>query len=192
MTLLDKAVLELPVNFNDGRGEVIGTFEIATGVEIEEQLRTSFLLNQTADRILGAVGAGGGGGDPDRAGVTIDVGGGTVTQRVSFTEANGGTNPWGDESGNSATDATGADARKKKEVLSRYFKTGRFGSAKPARLKIGEYHEDGEYENYIPVAIQQTRMTVDAEIDGSIDGQLQLVEIRDSILGGTADGRGEI
>lgn len=158
-----------------------GTFRFETDVEVEKQMRTQFLLENTLDRVLGAI------NDvidnPEqvkRTGIYEDVGGGTMTHTLSFREADDGTNKWG---GTTHGDATGETARKKADVLFRYLKMNTYDTSSPARLQFGLYNPNGEYENNIPCAIQDIDVTVSAEQESTIQGQITLVEVAaDTIL----------
>lgn len=175
MTLIDNATLELSAEINTDEKDVTGVFEMQTNVEVNQRMRTSFLLDNSLDRILGALQVDE--STPKRSGVTIDVGGGEFTYTVTFTEPTGGTNSWGDGTNDARADATGDSARRKAEVLMRYAKTGKYDSNAPAKLRFGEYNGDGEYENFIPCAIEDIDVSVSAESEDTIEGTITLKEV---------------
>lgn len=177
MTLIDNAVLELDNDITGDSTANNGVFEISSNLEVEQQVRTSFLLDNSIDRVLGALNELTGKDDSvKRSGISVDVGGGQMSYQLTFTEPTGGSNSWGD-GGSANTDATGDAARRKAEVLMRYIRTGTYGSVDPARLKFGEYNPSGEYENFVPVAIQDVSVTVSAENEEQIEGRITLVEV---------------
>lgn len=184
MTLIDNATLELDAQvLTDGPTvpESAGVFEFETDVEMNYRMRTSYLLDNSLDRILGALQLDE--STPKRSGVTIDVGGGEMLYTLSFTESSGGTNSWGDEGGDPKEDATGDSARRKAEVLMRYVRTGKFDSNQPARLQFGEHNRDGGvYEPFTNVGIKDIDITVSSESEDTIEGSITLVEVGE--LGG--------
>jgi hypothetical protein len=117
--LLDKVVLELDADITGNSTEDSGVFEIEKDLTIDHTVTVDPLLDQSGDRILGAI-PNVPDGEPNRQGITLDVGGGTNEYRIQFKAIDGGTNQWGDNTGNDKADATGDSARRKKDVLMRY------------------------------------------------------------------------
>lgn len=177
MTMLDKAVLVLEADADSDGNTETAEFHFTTNVQMQKEMRTSFLLNNSLDRVLGALDRFTK-GEPKRQGVNVDVGGGRMAHNLSFEEPDGGSNQWGD-GGGAETDATGESARRKAEVLQRYLKSGTYDSASPAELRFGEYNtaQGGAYGTFIPVAVERSQITVTAEDESSINGQISLFEV---------------
>lgn len=183
MALKNNVGLELQADADSDGTQETGLFEFATDVQIQTQYKSSLVLNQTGDRATGAlVKLLEEDGTPARRGISIDSGGGRIEHRISFREPDGGSNSWGDTSdGSDGSDATGESARRKKAVLMRYVKTGLFDSRSPATLYLGEYESrdgtNGVYEPSITCTVSDVDLTIDAESDQILDGQITLVEI---------------
>jgi len=182
MTIKDSVGLELNADADSDGNRETGLFEFEAGVQIQRQMRTSFVLDATGDRVAGAIQGGflgDGSGAPRRSGITLDTGGGRLEYRISFREPSGGDNPFGSVDGvKQSTDASGESARRKANVLMRYLTVGTYDSNAPAKLFLGEYESrdntDGAYEDFIPVAIDDVDLTVTAEEEAILEGQLTL------------------
>lgn len=184
MTTIDKATLVMRNDLTGaGGGTNEGVFEIETNVEVDQRMRSSFLLDNSLDRVLGALNEILGLDDSKkREGIVIDVGGGETTHTITFTEASGGTNSWGDggapDAPDAFTDATGGSARRKSEVIQRYMLTGTYDSSQPAELRFGEYNPSGGvYEDFHPVAIKDFNITVSSENEDTIEGRITLQNV---------------
>lgn len=183
--MIDKAILELPDSEVIDGSNGTGTFEFETDIEMTKRMRTNYLLDNSLDRILGALQLDE--STAKRSGITVDVGGGELTHTLTFTEPSGGTNQWGNPNTAGEKDnATGESARSKAEVLMRYVKVGKYDSLNPARLKFGEYHEasdssnvssDGDFATQINCTISDIDITVSSEGEDTIEGSITLTEI---------------
>lgn len=194
---LQRAVLELDANVDPGTdGKDTGVFEMVGNLEVQQGIETDYLLFSGQGSTLNAIMSGTAdqigdffGSDPEetnRAGFHLDLGGGRHTIDLNFNGWEGAEDQhgvplqWGD-TGNpdevTPGDATGADPLTQMNVLNQYLRIGEFDSRYPhARLRFGEYDENGMYDDYLHVAVRRNNVNRVAEDPISFDGSITLEE----------------
>lgn len=182
-------VLELDADF--GSGTVTGVFELYGDVEVQQGVRTGYLIGGRGSSVNGIVQGTFDKGEEKRRGVHLDLGGGQHTWQVKATgwkagqKADGTPVQWGtssDPSKVSATTATGAEAIVQQDVLNHFLSVGTYDSRGDARLRFGE-HSDGTYassnglmDDFKNVAIESPQTTISAESKDKIDVSLTLID----------------
>lgn len=187
---LDRVVAELDVDFGGSTGEVTGVFEFYGDIEVEESIRTGFLVGQRGGQVNAIIQDSAGAGEPKRKGAHIDAGAGQHALTLSFrgwegaTDKDGNPVQWGDDpdEGVSKTSATGANATTQVNLFQHYLRVGTFDSRTPARVRFGEFSdgtyadEDGLYDDYLPMVIENPSLKRSAEESGTYTGQVTFVE----------------
>jgi len=186
--------LEIDADFGSNIGTKTGRFEFPGGDEgsfsIESEIRTGYLINSRLDDVAALVSDVTNTGDPDRKGLTLDVGGGEHAITLQFQTPGPVNNPdtgsvaqWGssgDESkGPNRHTATGADAHRQLQVFMEYLRVGTPDSTSPARLYWGEYTSTGFLDDYLSVAVEQPSIAAGNTQHSRFDGSVVLVETRD-------------
>lgn len=176
--MLRGARLELTADVDKGRnGEATGVFDLGTGVELSPRIRTGNLIGPTGSQV-GAIFDVITGGDNERAGYRLDVGGGAFVVDVSFRNYEGSNGRWGDGTTNDKADAEGEGVYRQLSVLARYLNRGTFDSRDAGKLEWGEYSTSGVFTP-IPVAPEEPQVTFAAEEQTStFDGSISLVAVR--------------
>lgn len=194
---LERAILELDADVDPNTtGLDNGVFEMVGNLEVDNIVTPSFVVGGTGTTLHGIIQSsldtvGGWVGVDDslppqkRAGLHLDLGGGRHQYRLQFigwdgaTDSNGNNLTWGDTSqpAGTAANGTGEDALRQMQVLGRYLQQGEYDSrAERARLKFGEYHPNGLYEDYLHVAVENANFNKRATEEHKFDGALTVSE----------------
>jgi len=179
-----KAILELDCDF--GSGLTTGVFEMYGDVEVTEGVLFNFPVGGRGSALFGVAQKIVDGNNAQRAGFTIDVGGGQHLFEISFRgwegakDRDGNDLQWGDDSspGLTTTSATGQHPTSQVNVFMHYLTIGTYDSAGPARLTFGEYSSGGVYSEDIPVTFEgQPQLTRKSGDTVSYTGSITLSRV---------------
>lgn len=187
---LGRVVAEMDVDFGGSIGETTGVFHFYGDVEVDEQIRTGFLVGKRGSSVNGIIQDHAEAGEPKRKGAHIDAGGGQHALQLNFrgwegaTDSEGTALQWGDDPnpGLSRTSATGADATSQVNVFNEYLRVGTFDSRNPIRVRYGEFSdgtyasESGVLDSYLECVIESPSLKRDAEEGNTFTGSLTFVE----------------
>jgi hypothetical protein len=162
----------------DGQKET-GRF-VFESVDVEESIRTGYLVNSGLDDALAVLYDLVGDGESKRKGISIDGGGGQHVFELDLMTWTGESNQWGrtdDATVLDETSATGADHLTKMNIFQNYLRVGQTDSFTPGRFQYGQYHPDGLLDDHLEVAIESPTFVNDRENASIVDGSLTVVEI---------------
>lgn len=185
---LGRVVAEMDVDF--GGGGTTGVFHFYGDIQVEEQIRTGFLVGNRGSSVNAIIQDTAEAGEPKRKGAHVDAGGGQHALQLTFrgwegaTDKDGNDLQWGDDPspGVSETSATGANATTQVNVFNHYLRVGTFDSRSPVRVRYGEF-SDGTYaseagvlDDYLECVVESPSLTRDAEEGKTFTGSLTFVE----------------
>lgn len=150
----DYLSLEIDATFESGAAT--GIFEFGPAdegkLQIEEGIRTGFLVENVGDGALSILKEFLADGAPLRQGFFVDVGAGTHYFEINFQcpgdtpKSDGSVHQWGstaDDTVLNEQSATGAGPIQQMQVFNNYLRTATIDSQSPARFSFGEYSSSG-------------------------------------------------
>lgn len=189
--VLNRAVLELDADV-DGDGTVeTGVFHMVGDLEVQMNVRTSFLVGGAGSTINAVVAGLLGDGNRNRKGYALDLGAGRYQIEINFTgwegsvDGDGNSLQWGN-TGNGGTvgDATGEDPFTQIQCLNEYLRVGVFDSVQSsARLRFGEYNDNtyggggGRYDDFLTVAVESATQPRTSQDPNAYNGSISMFEV---------------
>lgn len=187
---LGRVVAEMDVDFGPSGGPTTGVFHFYGDIEVDEQIRTGFVVGARGSSVNAVIQDSAGAGEPKRKGAHVDIGGGQHALQLQFrgwegaTDADGEPLQWGDdpEPGVSETSATGADATTQVNIFNHYLRVGTFDSRNPIRVRYGEFSdgtyadENGVLDDHLSCVVESPSLKRDAEEGTTFTGSLTFVE----------------